>query len=326
MNNPEGVRWSTSLGYLAAARHRLNLTIRPDTAVHKIVIEDGRATGVIAQSGGEVFRLAASEVFVCAGAYASPQLLMLSGIGPSAELEEHGIPVVADLPGVGQNLRDHPQVQLTWRTKPGYTQDPLAPRIQVALQYTANNSDLRNDMFIHPMSFASTSGIYTVSSGEEPGVGMIIALYLAKGAGTVKLRSADPDEQPDIDLNYLAEEFDRARFREAVHLCMKMAEDKAYAGIVEELIDPKPEDLVSDGALDDWLLRSVRTSHHASGTCMMGPASDPQAVVGPELQVHGVAGLRVADASVMPDCIRANTNVTTIAIGEKAADMARIES
>ena len=189
------------------------------------------------------------------------------------------------------------------------------------MQYTAEGSELRNDMFIHPMSFAAKSGIYTVSSGEEPGVGMIIALYLAKGAGAVKLRSADPAHQPDIDLNYLTEEFDRKRFREAVHICLKMAEDPAYAGIVEELIDPTPSDLESDSALDEWLLRSVRTSHHASGTCKMGPASDSMAVVDPELVVHGIEGLRVADASIMPDCIRANTNVTTIAIGEKVADM-----
>lgn len=322
MNNPDGVRWSTSLGYLDPARHRLNLTIRPGTSVRRILIEDGRATGVIAESGGETFHLAAQEVFVCAGAYASPQLLMLSGIGPAGQLRSHGIPVVADLPGVGENLRDHPQVQLTWRTKPDFEQDPLAPRIQVALQYTAEGSDLRNDMFIHPMSHAVTSGIYTVSSGKQAGIGMIIALYLAKGSGTVRLNSADPDDHPDIDLNYLTEEVDRRRFREAVGICIRLSEQSAFGGIIEELTDPSPSDLESDVALDNWLLRSVRTSHHASGTCKMGPASDSMAVVDPRLRVHGVAGLRVADASIMPDCIRANTNVTTIAIGEKAADMA----
>ncbi len=325
MNNRDGIRWSTALTYLGPARHRLNLTIRPDTSVERILIEDGEATGVIAKSGGETFELAASEVFLCAGAYASPQMLMLSGIGPADHLEEHGITVVKDLPGVGENLRDHPQVQLTWKTKPGYTQDPMAPRIQCALQYTAEGSSLRNDMFIHPMSFASTSGIYTVSSGEEPGVGMIIALYLARGAGTIRLRSADPADQPDIDLNYLAEDFDRSRFREAVRLCIKLGEDSAYSDIVEELIDPLPEDLASDDTLDSWLRRSARTSHHVSGTCKMGPVLDRMAVVDPQLKVHGIEGLRVADASIMPDCIRANTNVTTIAIGEKAADMAVAE-
>ncbi len=322
MNNPEGIRWSTSLGYLDPARHRLNLTIRPNTSVKRIMIEDGRATGVIAESGGETFQLAAEEVFLCAGAYASPQLLMLSGIGPADHLNEHGISVVKDLPGVGGNLRDHPQVQLTWSTKPGHQQDPIAPRIQVSLQYTAAGSNLRNDIFIHPMSHAVTSGIYTVSSGEEPGIGMVIALYLAKGSGTVRLRSADPADQPDINLNYLTEDVDRSRFREAVRLCLELAENEAFSEIVEDLISPTPDDLASDAALDNWLLRTARTSHHVSGTCKMGPVSDKLAVVDPELRVHGIQGLRVADASIMPDCIRANTNVTVIAIGEKAADMA----
>jgi choline dehydrogenase len=322
MNNPDGVRWSTALGYLDPARNRLNLTIRPDTSVRRIVIEDGRSTGVVADSGGETFTLSAEEVFVCTGAYASPQLLMLSGIGPADHLKSHGISVVADLPGVGENLRDHPQVQLTWNTRLGFSQDPIAPRIQVALQYTAADSDLRNDMFIHPMSHAVASGIYTVSSDQEQGIGMIIALYLAKGAGTVRLNSTDPADQPIIDLNYLTEEFDRKRFREAVGICLKLSEQSAFGDIVEGLADPSPADLESDDALDNWLLRSVRTSHHASGTCKMGPASDPMAVVDPELRVHGLSGLRVADASIMPNCIRANTNVTTIAIGEKAADMA----
>ena len=124
MNNPDGIRWSTSLGYLSSARHRLNLTIRPDTSVHRILIENGRANGVVAESGGEVFELAAEEVILCAGAYASPQLLMLSGIGPASHLHEHGIETVVDLPGVGENLRDHPQTQLTWRTKPGLRPGP----------------------------------------------------------------------------------------------------------------------------------------------------------------------------------------------------------
>ncbi len=322
MNNRDGIRWSTSLTYLGPARHRINLTIRPNTAVQRIVIEDGRATGVIAESGGETFELVADEVFLCAGSYTSPQMLMLSGIGPAAHLAEHGIPVVKDLPGVGENLRDHPQVQLTWRTKPGFEQDPIAPRIQCALQYTAEGSKLRNDMFIHPMSFAVTSGIYTVSSSEEPGVGMIIALYLAKGAGTIRLKSSDPADQPEIDLNYLVEDFDRSRFREAVRLCQKLGEDEAFGDIVDELISPTPEELRSDDALDSWLRRSVRTSHHVSGTCKMGPVYDRMAVVDPQLRVHGIEGLRVADASIMPDCIRANTNVTVIALAEKAADMA----
>jgi len=324
MNNRDGIRWSTALSYLDPARHRLNLTIRPNTHVRRIAIAKDKVTGVIAESGGAEFELAAKEVFVCAGSYASPQLLMLSGIGPAAHLGEHGIPVVADLPGVGENLRDHPQVQLTWSTRPEFSQSPLKPRIQVALQYTATGSDMRNDMFIHPMSQAMKSGIYTVTSntGEKAGIGMVIALYLAKGAGAIKLRSANPHDHPDINLNYLTEPFDRQRFREAVGICIELGKHAAFSEVVEELTDPSPLDLASDSALDEWLLKNVRTSHHVSGTCKMGPASDPMAVVDSQLRVHGISGLRVADASIMPDCVRANTNVTAMAIGEKAAAMA----
>lgn len=321
MNNPEGVRWSTALGYLDGARHRINLTIRSNVSVQKINIENGKATGVTVESGGEVFRIDADEVVLSAGAYASPQLLMLSGIGPAKHLESFGIPVVADLSGVGGNLRDHPQVQLTWRTKPSFQQDPLDPKIQVALRYTARDSKLRNDMFIHPLSYAMESGIYTVSSGGPAGVGMIIAIYLAEGAGQVRLRSTDVNEQPQIDLNYLTDEFDKARFKEGIEICQRMAEQPAYEEIIDALTDPAPEDLATEEALDKWLLKSVRTSHHASGTCKMGLISDPMAVVDPELRVHGISGLRVADASIMPDCIRANTNVTAMVIGEKAAKM-----
>lgn len=324
MNNRDGIRWSTALGYLDPARHRMNLTIRPNTHVRRVVVENGKVTGVIAESGGDVFSLAAKEVFLCAGAYASPQLLMLSGIGPAAHLKEHGVPVVADLPGVGENLRDHPQVQITWRTRPDFNQSPLNPRIQVALQYTAKGSDLRNDMFIHPMSQAMKSGIYTVSAnaGEKAGIAMVIALYLAKGSGSIRLRSSDPDDHPVINLNYLEEPFDRQRFREAVGICLELGKQPAFNDIIEALSDPTPADLATDRALDDWLSRTVRTSHHVSGTCKMGPASDPMAVVDPQLRVHGVSGLRVADASIMPDCIRANTNVTAMMIGEKAAALA----
>jgi choline dehydrogenase len=323
MNNPEGVRWSVALGYLSGARHRMNLTIRSGVRVHRINIENGRATGVTAESGGEMFTVDADEVVLAAGAYVSSQLLMLSGIGPADELKRHNIPVVTDLQGVGKNLRDHPQAQLTWRTKPGFKQDPLAPKIQTALRYTAAGSKLRNDMFIHPLSFAMESGIYTVSAGGAAGIAMIIAIYLAEGAGRVGLRSSDPTAPPEIDLNYLTQDFDRSRMREGVEICLQMAKQPVYRDMIDQLIDPAPEDLASEEALDNWLLRSVRTSHHVSGTCKMGPVSDPMAVVDHELKVHGIAGLRVADASIMPDCIRANTNVTAMMIGEKAAEMMR---
>ncbi|MCZ6852419.1 MAG: GMC family oxidoreductase N-terminal domain-containing protein, partial [Gammaproteobacteria bacterium] len=136
-NNIDGVRISTALGYLNPSRHRLNLAIRPKTLVHKIVVENRRAVGVIAESGGEMFEVQAGEVIVSAGAVVSPQLLMLSGVGPAAHLEEKRITVVSDVPGVGQNLQDHPMVYLVWDTVPGYEYRDDKKRLQVSLRYTA---------------------------------------------------------------------------------------------------------------------------------------------------------------------------------------------
>jgi choline dehydrogenase len=134
------------------------------------------------------------------------------------------------------------------------------------------------------------------------------------------LTSADPHAQPHMDYCYLEQPWDRQRLRESVRLCLRLLQDRAYEGIIAEITSPSADDLASDEALDDWMLRTVSTSYHISGTCKMGPAHDPMAVVDQHLKVRAVAGLRVADASVMPDVVRANTNVTTMMIAERAAD------
>ncbi len=320
MNNGDGIRWSTAITYLTQARHRLNLTIKADCFVHRVIFEGSRATGVRVESGGQIFEASGREVILAAGAIGSPHILLLSGIGPAAQIRSQGIPVVADLPGVGGNLRDHPQVPLMWKTQDGYKQDPLAPRLQVALRYTATGSHLRNDMFLHPLSFQSEAGVYVAADDGAVGVGMIVAIWLAVGQGRIELRSADPHVQPLLDYNYLTEEFDRRRMREGVRLCLEIAAGPEYRSILRERLEPTDADMASDGALDRWELRKVRTSHHVSGTCKMGPANDGAAVVDQQGRVHGVHGLRVADASIMPDCTRANTNVTAMVIGERMAD------
>lgn len=318
-NNRDGIRWSTSLTYLQPARPRLNLTIRADCLAHHVIFEGSRATGVAVESGGEMFEVFGDEIVLASGSIGSPHLLLLSGVGPADELRSAGAGVKLDLPGVGRNLRDHPQIQVLWRTKPGFKQEPLAAKIQVALRYTAAGSPLRNDMFIHPLSYAPEKGIYTISPGSAVGVAMIAALYLARGAGSLRLQSTDPHVQPLLDYNYLAEAEDRRRFREAVQICLKLAQGAGYRDIIQERVDPADADLASDETLDAWLHRTVRTSHHVSSTCKMGPASDSGAVVDHQGRVHGLQHLRVADASIMPDCIRANTNVTAMVIGERIA-------
>ena len=322
-NNPNGIRWSTALGYLNPSRHRLNLTLRPNCTVRRVVFEGNRAVGLEVESGGEVFHVEGEEIFLSGGAIASPQLLMLSGVGPAGHLGEMGIPVVRDTPGVGQNLRDHPIVYVTWRTKEGFELDGFAPRVQFALRYTAEGSDLRNDMIIIMSSYA-TERVNRGGGRMEPlGIRMTVGLYLALGSGEMRLTSTDPNVQPFLDYNYLQEPFDRQRMREGVRLALKLAEDSEFSSIVEERIEPTGAEIESDDALDEWLLREATTGQHISGTCKMGPASDPMAVVDQYGRAHGLEGLRVVDASIMPDCIRANTNVTTMMIGERIADFVR---
>ena len=317
MNNPNGVRMSTALSYINPNRHRLNLTIRPNVLVRRILFEGQRATGVEVESGGEIFRMEAEQIVLSAGAIASPQILMLSGVGPAEHLQEKGIAVVMDLPGVGKNLRDHPLVPVRVKTKPDFPLDQDAPRIQTVLRYTASGSSHRNDMQIFPSSFSTPLG---GDPFAEEGIRFTCMVELAESAGELLLNSNDPSEQPFINCRYLEAPKDRERLREGVRMILDMMEHESFNDIVEELISPVESDLVTDDTLDQWLLKNVWIGQHLSGTCKMGPDSDSMAVVDQYGRVHGIEGLRVADASIMPNVIRANTNATTIMIGERVAD------
>ena len=322
-NNPEGIRWSTSLGYLNMARHRVNLNIRPNCAVRRVLFEGKRAVGVEVESGGQRFTIEGAEIILCSGAIGSPHLLMLSGIGPEDQLRDAGIPTRHALSGVGQNLRDHPHIFVTWRTQDTHPLDAFAPRIQMALRWTAEGSDLRNDMMIFMQSFA-TERVNRGGDRMVPlGIRMLGVLDLAVGAGALRLQSNDPAVQPFLDYNYLQDAFDRRRMRDMVRLCVKLGEHEGFRDIIAERIEPTDAELATDEALDAFLRREVTTAHHISGTCKMGPASDPMAVVDQYGKVHGLSGLRVVDASIMPNCVRANTNVTTMMIGERIADFVR---
>ena len=321
MNNPNGIRMSTGLTYINPNRHRLNLTIRADVLVRCILFAGERATGVEVESGGERFTVEGEEIILSGGSIASPQLLMLSGVGPAEHLRSLGIPVVHDLPGVGQNLRDHPAVSVRARVKEGFHLGSDTPRLQTVLRYTTPGSNMRNDM-----QFLASSGtdfaVPTAGDQVESGaVGFSCQLELAVGSGALWLTSADPRIQPYVDYRFLEEPWDRQRLREAVRLGVRLLEHEAYKDIVAELISPSDEDLASDEALDAWMLRTVIHVAHISGTCKMGPASDPMAVVDQYCRVRGVESLRVVDASVMPDVVRANTNCTTIMIAERCADL-----
>ena len=154
---------------------------------------------------------------------------------------------------------------------------------------------------------------------EPLGVRMTTGIQLAAGAGHMELQSSDPYQQPFLDYNYLKEESDRVRLRDSVRLCLQLAEHPEFQAMIQERTEPPADAVVSDEALDAWIAREVTTSQHISGTCKMGPDSDPMAVVDQFGKVKGIENLRVADASIMPDCIRANTNVSSMTIGERVA-------
>lgn len=319
LNNINGLRMSTSLTYLNPVRHRLNLTVRGDVLVRKILSEGIQIIGIEAESSGEIFKLYAKEVILCGGAINSPQLLMLSGIGPSTHLNEHNVDIIRDLPGVGQNLRDHPQVSVIYKTKIQTQQDTM-PANTIGIRYTTPRSSFRNDMQISPVLMTSEHRPVGLSMPKEDSyVGFSVALQKALGAGTVTLNSANPHAQPLINYNYLAEQPDRDRLREAVRLCVDITSQREFYKILSVRVTPTNKDLSSDLSLDQWLLANVGTQHHSSGTCKMGSYRDPSAVVDQHCRVHGVRNLRVVDASIMPDVIRANTNATTIMIAERCA-------
>ncbi len=323
LNNPDGIRQSTAIGYLNQARRRPNLTIKADCLVHRVLLEGGRAIGVQVECGGHISSEYGGETLLCGGAIGSPHLLLLSGIGPAAQLEEQGIRVIRDLPGVGENLREHPQVPVTLRARDSFILDGTEPRLQVALRYTASGSDLRNDMFILPASFATEEGYYAISTSRSFGFYLVPCIYLAASAGRLGLASADPHRQPVLDYNYLAESSDRERLREGVRMTIDFTAHPALDELIAERLGPTAAELESDAALDAWMMGAATTSHHVSSTCKMGPDSDPMAVVDQCGKVRGIEGLRVADASIMPDCVRANTNVTAMIIGERLADFLR---
>ena len=319
-NNIDGKRMSVATCYLNPNRHRLNLTVKGNALATKVLFAGKRAVAVEVESGGETFAVEGEEIILSAGAVASPQLLMVSGVGPADQIRALGIDLVQDLPGVGQNLRDHISLVVELSTKDDFKYDPNAPRHQVMMAYTAEGSDIRNDMVITPSSF--TTAIKRGGDVMTPvGVGMAVGLYLGMSAGELKLASADPHTPPHMDFRYLDNEFDLRRLREGVRLVQRLLENEGYRGIVAEHLTPTAEELATDASLDDWLRRTAGTSYHQSGTCKMGPGSDNMAVVDQRGRVHGLENLRVVDASIMPDVIRANTNASTIMIGERAADL-----
>ena len=320
LNNVDGVRMSVALTYLSMARHRLNLTIRGEVLVRQVRFDGTKAIGVQVESQGDVFDLDAEEVILCGGAINSPQLLMLSGIGPSKHLKSIGIDLRKHLPGVGQNLRDHPSAFLLFESYIDQVgEDPKAQ--QVGMRFTVPQSKVRNDMQVSPLFMTSEHRPDTIPLDPEKNyLGFSVALQKALSSGEITLKSSDPHEQPNLFYNYLEHPEDLRRMREAVRICVTITQNETFNPIIKSRIDSTGFDLECDASLDKWLYSIVGTQHHSSGTCKMGPKEDPLAVVTQTGLVHGIDNLRITDASIMPDVVRANTNATVIMMAEKIAD------
>jgi len=329
-NNLNGVRMSAAMTHLNPVRHRLNLTVRGGVFVRKILIKDLRAVGVEAESGGEVFNVEADRVVLSAGAIKSPHLLMLSGIGPKDQLEQFGIPTVHELPGVGQNLWNHLSAQVTFKVKEGTTLAGDAETVHFSLHYTSQGSSATNDMIMRTNPVVDereerVAGVRTkYLTGEVPSdqaARISCTLGLPDGSGYVRLASADPGVQPSFNYCYLQDPNDIRRVREGVRTAVGLLESDAYKDVADHRIQPTDDILADDDALDLWIRQTVGSARHMSGTCKMGPDSDPMAVVDQYCRVKGIQGLFVADASVMPRVTRAGgSHATVVMIGERVVD------
>ncbi|MGY2343309.1 choline dehydrogenase [Pseudomonas sp. SDO5532_S415] len=338
-----GRRWSTSRGYLREALGRGNVQVHTDALALRILFDDRRAIGIEYEQNGEIHTAQARrEVLLTAGAINSPQLLLLSGVGPAAELRDLGITVKHDLPGVGRRLNDHPDTVVQylckkpvslypWTTAPGkwwigarwfVTHDGLAASNHFeAGAFIRSRAGVEHpDLQLTFMPLAVKPG--SVDLVPDHAFQIHIDLMRPTSLGSVTLNSADPRQPPRILFNYLKTEQDRADMRAGARLVREIIAQPAMAAFRGEELVPGPH-AQSDEALDAWARQVTETGYHASGTCKMGPSSDAEAVVDPQLRVHGLDGLRVVDASIMPVIVSGNTNAPTVMIAEKASDMIR---
>ncbi len=334
----KGERWSAARAYVEPVRDQGNVSVRTDTLVEKLVIEGGRVTGVqILRKGKRETLLARRGVILSAGAFNSPQILMLSGIGPAEHLKAHGIDVVLDRPAVGGNLQDHIDYVSGWETD---SDVPIGSTLKGTLRMAAAMVEHRMKRTgVMTTCYAEAGGFWTVmpaspapdvqwhfvpavleDHGREKvkahGFSLHACVLRPESRGTVRLGSADAAAAPVIDPNFLDDERDMAVLRAGVRLSHRIAEAPPMQAFGPK--DRHPVDLNDDAALDALIRARADTVYHPVGTCRMG--SDADAVVNPTLKLNGLEGLWVADASVMPKIVSGNTNAPSIMIGERCAD------
>lgn len=340
---PSGRRASTARGYLDQAKGRPNLTIVTHATTDRIVFDGKRAVGVEYLEGDSTIpssAVAKREVLLCAGAIASPQILQRSGIGPAALLESFDIPVVHDLPGVGQNLQDHLEMYLQYECKEPVSLYPALqwwnqPKIGAewlfggtgigaSNQFEAGGFIRSRKEFAWPniqYHFLPVAINYNGSNAvKEHGFQCHVGSMRSPSRGRVQIKSRDPHQHPSILFNYMSSEQDWQEFRDAIRITREIIKQPALDKYRGREISPG-EDCRTDEQLDEFVRNHAETAFHPCGTCKMG--SDEMAVVDGQGRVHGVEGLRVVDASIMPQIITGNLNATTIMIGEKIADRIR---
>ena len=336
-----GRRWSAAKAYLRPAMARGNVTVVSRALTHRVMFEGERAVGVEYSHDGQMTQVrAAREVIVCGGAINSPQILMLSGVGPADHLRAHGVAVVQDRPGVGQNLQDHIETYVQHRCLQPITLYPVQKnplrQLLVGIQWTffgtglgaTNHFEAGGFIRSHPgvehpdlqYHFLPIAASYDGSS-TQPGHGFQahVGPMRPTSRGSIQLKSADPRQAPAIRFNYLETEQDRFEFRMGIKLTREIFAQKAFDPYRGPELAPGP-DVKSDAEIDTHLRRKAESAYHPSGSCKMGLATDPMAVVDDAGRVHGVAGLRVIDASIMPNVVSGNLNAPTIMMAEKLSD------
>ncbi len=312
----EELGWSrTAVGYLHPVMSRPNLTVWTQTLATRVLFEGTRAVGVAyLQDGSEQQVRAKKEVILSGGAINSPQLLMLSGVGPGEHLQKFGIRVVADVAGVGENLHDHPIVYTYYTTKPSFSAFGGSSEGNAFVKTQADLPEPDLQLLFAPFFFPPVLGNgYTV----------VVALATPQSRGRLTLRSTDPTQHPAIFANYLAKPEDGEKLVTGIKLVRRLNQTKALAAFYQADLHPGAQ-LQSAEELVEFIRNHTQAYHHPVGTCKMG--HDALAVVDEQLRVRGTEGLRVVDASIMPTIVNGNTNAATIMIGEKAADLIKATS
>jgi choline dehydrogenase len=315
MNKQGRTRMSVAICYLQPIRHRLNLTVRGDCLIRRIITDGRRATGVEVESGKSTQIVEGDRIVLSSGAIGSPAVLMRSGIGPEAHLRELGIGVMADLPGVGANLDDHPMLGVVFQAKEG-TLRADDPVVQVTYRYTSSGGTERNDMQLMPVSqIATRSGQLVFALGP--------VVYRQKSIGRLTLTSADPHESPRIENRFCDDPEDVRRLVEGIRMALEVGSHDGFAHLADGLRAPSAAVIGDEEGLAHWCKMVASSGFHPSCTAKMAPASDPMGVVDQHLRVRGFDNLFVADASIMPKCPRANLHLTSVMIGERMGEWLR---